>query len=268
MKRVYILAFIAINFLLLTHVSCASFEITEIMYDANGTDTNREWVEVKNTGTSAEDLSKWFLFSGNSKHKLAPLYVGIVPAGGYAVIVQNVDQFKTDFPNRSAMIFDSSWTGFNNTSGTISLKDSNLNMVSPVSYNSSMGGNGNGNSLAKINGVWQNGTPTPGGENIKAVIETPKEISTEKTKSTTPKSKNTETPTTPIQQIKTTEKEIINLNDVAEKENIKNNIGHSDLVYIFGLIAVLGLGIFAFLHLKKEHSKSEKISAEDITIIK
>ncbi len=148
-----------------THIASASFEITEIMYDLEGTDTNREWIEVENTGSSAEDLSKWFFFSDNTKHSLVPQSASEVPAGGYAVIVQNVTSFRSDWPNFSGLIFDSSWTGFNNEGEDIALKDPNQNIVSPVSFNSSMGGSGNGNSLQKVGGSWVEGGPTPGASN-------------------------------------------------------------------------------------------------------
>lgn len=144
----------------------ANFEITEIMYDLEGTDTNREWVEVKNTASEPADLSKWFFFSDNSKHALTPQGVSSVPAGGFAVITQNATNFQADWPNYSGLIFDSSWTGFNNETGeTISMKDPALNEVSIVTFSSSMGGAGDGNSLQKIGGSWSGASPTPGTEN-------------------------------------------------------------------------------------------------------
>lgn len=148
-----------------THIASASFEITEIMYDLDGTDTNREWVEVKNTGTDAADLSKWFLFTDNIKHALAPQGESQVPAGGYAVIAQNAPKFKTDWPNFTGLLFDSSWTGFSNDGETLALKDPDQNLVSQITFTSSMGGAGDGNSLQNINGSWIVATPTPGAEN-------------------------------------------------------------------------------------------------------
>ena len=148
------------------HLALANFEITEIMYDASGTDTDREWIEVENTGTDAADLSKWYFFSGNSKHALTPIDTPNVPAGGFAVIAQNVNKFKVDWPNYTGLLFDSSWTGLNNEAGTVALKDPDLNTVSEVTYNSAMGANGDGNSLQNINGSWVAALPTPGQANV------------------------------------------------------------------------------------------------------
>ncbi|MEK7106189.1 MAG: lamin tail domain-containing protein, partial [Patescibacteria group bacterium] len=149
-----------------SHPAFASFEITEIMYDLEGTDTNREWVEVKNTGSAPLDLSGWFFFSDNTKHALVPQGASSVPAGGYAIIAQNATNFMADWPSFGGLLFDSSWTGFNNEQGEeISLKDPDLNLVSPVTFTSSQGGVGDGDSLQNINGSWTSGTPTPGAVN-------------------------------------------------------------------------------------------------------
>jgi Lamin Tail Domain/PKD domain len=145
-----------------TQYALASFEITEIMYDLDGTDTNREWVEVHNTGSTDDDLSKWYLFSDNTKHALVPQGVSTVAAGGYAVIVQDVAKFQIDWPNYTGLLFDSSWTGFSNDTETIGLKDKDLNLVGSVTISSSMGGAGDGNSLQKSGSTFVGATPTPG----------------------------------------------------------------------------------------------------------
>lgn len=143
----------------------ANFEITEIMYDLEGTDTNREWVEVRNTGSDESDLSKWFLFSDNTNHSLTAQGSKLVPAGGYAIIAQNAQKFKSDWPSFSGLLFDSSWNGFSNLGETIALKDPSQNLLSQVSFTSSMGGAGDGSSLQKVGGSWSFGSPTPGFDN-------------------------------------------------------------------------------------------------------
>jgi len=146
-------------------IAQANFEITEIMYDVEGTDTNREWVEVKNTGSEATDLSKWYFFSDNTKHALVPQGDSMVPPGGYAVIVQNYPKFIVDWPNISNFVFDSSWTGFSNEGETIAMKDPSQNIIGAITFSASTGANGDGNSLQNINGSWSGNIPTPGQEN-------------------------------------------------------------------------------------------------------
>jgi hypothetical protein len=166
MKKVkYYLPIISIMFFFGTHFAHAGFEITEIMYDLDGTDTDREWVEAQNTGGDPADLSKWYLFSDNSKHTLTPQGGATVSAGGYAIIAQNPAKFQADQPGFSGLIFDSSWTGINNSGDTIGLKDPDLNLVSSATFTSGQGGAGDGNTIQKINGIWSGGHPTPGAAN-------------------------------------------------------------------------------------------------------
>ncbi len=244
----------------------ANFEITEIMYDLDGTDSNREWIEVKNIGDKNEDLSKWYLFSDNTKHALIPQTESIIESGRYAVIAQNVPQFKNDWPNFTGLIFDSSWTSFNNNGEIISLKDPKLNVVSSISYTSSLGGAGDGDSLQKINDTWVGSKPTPGVENklikkIKTQIEKSDLVQTSDETKPSSIQGNSET--------NVARREVINLNDI--KTSIpKNKIPNSFYPYI-GLVVVIGLGITAFLIIKKREKEEDgvekELTAKDIKII-
>lgn len=257
---------------------CANFELTEIMYDLDGTDSNREWVEVKNIGDKTLDLSKWYLFSDNTKHALIPQIGSNIESGKYAVIVQNVLQFKNDWPNFSGLIFDSSWTGFNNNGEIISLKDPELNIVSPISYTSSLGGAGDGDSLQKINNNWVGSQPTPGLENklIKKMepsvekselVQTSDKVELDN-KEAKPASAQGYRPVDTISYGEAKD-EVINLNDI--KTSVpRNKIPNSFYPYI-GLVIVIGLGITAFLIIKKrdkeENEVEKSLTAQDIKIV-
>ncbi len=243
----------------------ADFEITEVMYDLDGTDTNREWLEVRNVGSSPTDLSKWYLFSDNTRHTLTPETKSIISNGDYAVIVQNISQFRNDWPNYGGIIFDSSWTGFKNTGESISLKDPEQNIVSSVIYTSEQGGAGNGESLQKINNNWVGSLPTPGIENKQ----------NHKSKLSVENSNLIKIPTTEITNEKTSDlnnsREVINLNDI--KTTIpKNKINMPISIYPYiGLVILIGLGITSFLisknKFKKEEGTENKLTAKDIKII-
>src|SRR3989344_2910155 len=114
----------------------ASMVINEIMYDLKGSDTDREWIEVVNAGGDAVDLSEWKFFEANTNHKLT-LVLGqaTLPPGAYAVIVDNPEKFKNDWPGYSGVLFDSSFS-LNNTGETISLRTGELIDVGSVTYTS------------------------------------------------------------------------------------------------------------------------------------
>ncbi|MBP7805021.1 MAG: lamin tail domain-containing protein [Candidatus Pacebacteria bacterium] len=148
-------------------IADGSIVITEVMYDPLGTDTNREWIEIYNSSTLGIELSKYIFFSdgvGSSKHSLTAVTSATLPAGSYAVIVQNPETFKNDYPSYSGLIFDSSWTGLTATSGkSLVIQDSASITVDQVTYNPALGATNDGNSLQKGgDGKWTASTPTPG----------------------------------------------------------------------------------------------------------
>jgi hypothetical protein len=144
----------------------AAVVIDEIMYDLEGGDVGREWIEVVNTGDNTIDLTNWKLNEANTNHGLT-LSQGdaTIPAGGFVIIADNPGKFLIDYPGFSGTIFDSSFS-LSNTGETLVLRDANLADIDVVTYSSDQGGAGDGNSLQKINGAWQGARPTPGSVNI------------------------------------------------------------------------------------------------------
>jgi hypothetical protein len=149
----------------ISNITNASVLINEIMYDPPGNDTNREWIEVSNDSNASVDFSGYKFYENETNHGLT-IYQGDsnVPAGGYFIIVSNPVSFLEDYPSFSGVIFDSSFS-LNNTGEELILKDENLNSVDTVTYNSSQGGNDNGNSLQKTSNSWIEALPTPGAVN-------------------------------------------------------------------------------------------------------
>jgi hypothetical protein len=152
------------------YVAFASFDITEIMYDVPGTDSGREWIEVKNISDKDLDLSTWYFLEANTAHKLVPVgSISIVPAGSYAIISDVPDKFMQDWSSFSGILFDSVFS-LNNEGETIAMLSDNKkpfsDISSSVTYSSASGASGDGNSLQKIDGVWVSALPTPGRENV------------------------------------------------------------------------------------------------------
>lgn len=144
----------------------ANLQINEIMYDLKtGSDEGREWIEIYNDNDFPVDLSSFRFFEADTSHKIKLTQGDAkVEAKSYAVIVSDPVKFKTDWPNFTGALFDSSFS-LNNDGEVLAIKDNDLNIIDQYAYNSSLGGAGDGKSLQKINRVWQGAMPTPGLEN-------------------------------------------------------------------------------------------------------
>ncbi|MFZ5559328.1 MAG: lamin tail domain-containing protein [Patescibacteria group bacterium] len=169
MKRFFFLTtiFVVVLFFIPRIVSGAVV-INEIMYDLEGSDTDREWVEVFNNSDTAVDLTDWKLWEGGTNHKLTAFRGGaVLSPNAYAVIADKPDKFLIDNPSYSGIIFDSTFS-LSNEGENLILKDKNLITIDEVLYSSSWGAKGNGRSLQRKDPAetnWGSGVPTPGALN-------------------------------------------------------------------------------------------------------
>jgi len=163
MRKILLTAFL---FAVLPGSVYASISINEIMYDLEGVDSGREWIEILNSSGEQVDLSGWKFYESGTNHGLN-LFQGdpTISPGSYVIIADDASKFLLDSPNFSGTIFDSSFS-LKNTGETLSIRDPDLNDIDQVSYIADWGGSGDGNSLQKISGSWVSGFPTPGAENI------------------------------------------------------------------------------------------------------
>ena len=176
MNKKFIFVLVVFIFFFSFKLAQASVIINEIMYNPAGTDTNREWVELYNNGSDVADIisgksdSTWRFDDGSSSLHYINDDLNI-SAGGYAILADNKDAFLSEYPNFSGLVADTSMSL--NNSGTIKIwngsKDTG-SAVDSVSYDSTGGGDNDGNSLQLINGSWVAGTPTPGKENTDIAI--------------------------------------------------------------------------------------------------
>ncbi len=141
---------------------------TEIMYDPEGTDANSggEWVEFFNSGTDDIKLSDFKIAdratSGSFTNRTVTHFSGleIMVPGEYSIVAKDPDAFVLFFPFYSGGLFKSAFSLTDDDE--LEILDSKGVEVDQVSYTSSIGGKGDGNSIQKDGGVWVNGTPTPG----------------------------------------------------------------------------------------------------------
>ncbi|MCX7616137.1 MAG: lamin tail domain-containing protein [Patescibacteria group bacterium] len=142
--------------------------INEIMYNPSGSDTDREWIEIYNAGSETVKVTDLKLNENDTNHRIefSQGLENLIP-GQYAVIADNPQKFLEDFPNFNGNLFDSSFSLGND--GEIIRITYQENIIDQYQYSSNTGANGNGKSLQKIEGIWQEANPTPGQPNQKEI---------------------------------------------------------------------------------------------------
>ena len=144
----------------------ATVIISEIMYDPPATDTHHEWIEILNNSSDTVDITGYKLYEAQVNHGLTVIQGDfLLDANEYAVIVENPTTFLQDYPNYTGTIFDSTFSLLNNPE-LLELRDSNLQTIDSVNYNTSLGGAGDAGTLQVINGSWFASPATMGSENI------------------------------------------------------------------------------------------------------
>ncbi|HJO89826.1 MAG: lamin tail domain-containing protein [Candidatus Pacebacteria bacterium] len=139
----------------------AQVVISEVMYDIEGSDTGREWVEIENTGDSV-DISTWKFFENGTNHGLTLIQGNAtLSSSDVAIISDNPDKFLIDWPSFSGNLFDSSFS-LKNTGELIAIRDADLNDIDSLTYDIELGAGEDGNSLQLILSVWSAALPTPG----------------------------------------------------------------------------------------------------------
>ncbi len=142
--------------------------INEIMYDPEGTDTGREWIELYNNNDFDVNISEWKLFEAGVNHKLT-IFQGndILTKNDYLVIADNPVKFLEDYSNFTRTIVESSFS-LSNTGEIICMKDNNLQLIDCVDYSSKLFANGNGKTIEFSGTEWMESIVyygTPGTEN-------------------------------------------------------------------------------------------------------
>ncbi len=146
-----------------TQVS-AQVAITEIMYDASGTDTGREWVEVQNTSGSSLDFTTWKFFEANVNHGIDQVdgYAKELLTGEFGVVITDKVKFLLDYPSFTGKLFKSSFSLTNTIGESLAFKNDAGTVVDQYSYDVTLGAAGDGNTLQKNGSVWTAALANPG----------------------------------------------------------------------------------------------------------
>ena len=142
----------------------AQIIITEIMYNPEGTDSGREWIEVYNLGSEPVDISDYKFLENEVNHKLSAHNLSdvdslIIKAGEYAVIADNSTKFLVDYTEKGLLI-DSAFS-LKNTGEEISMINLDGLVTDLFNYSPELGADGTGNSLQLNGSEWIPAEPTP-----------------------------------------------------------------------------------------------------------
>lgn len=182
-------------YLLLPNLASASLIISEIMYDASGADTDREWVEIKNTGDDL-DLTGYKFFDGaNHVLNIPPKNGGrgnmTITSGGFIIFASSPDVFLAEYGGYAGSVIDTALV-LSNTTSVLKIIDKDGAEVSSASYNKDLGANGDGNSLHYNGSKYVPSSANPGQD----FSETSSNTSTNNTSSTNTTASTNTTSTT------------------------------------------------------------------------
>ena len=135
-------------------------KISEVMYNPAGSDNNQEFVEL--FFETPTNLTGWRIADSTSEDVLVPL---MLREGIYVIIVEegyNYSGMNSSVYSVGATIGNN----LGNEADLIQIINPEGEIMASLSYNSSLGGNGNGKSICLFNNSWQECIATPGRENV------------------------------------------------------------------------------------------------------
>ena len=165
------------------------------MFNPDGADSGREWVELYNAGSDDVTIvggtikGSWRI-SDTTNHTLIDPKGGVgrgdlaIPAGGYLIISNDPTTFLAEHTSGSYSVIKSS-ISLNNTGGTVMVFDGNGSTLDSVPYSKDQGASDDGMSLQKTSsGAWIAALPTPGSANATAAYIPPADASVSASTST------------------------------------------------------------------------------------
>ena len=140
--------------------SAKALYISEIMYNPDGSDNKREWIEI----CVDKDLksSEVFFKEAGVKHRLKDDVLW--SANSCYLIAQDKNQVLSEFNIDSSKIVESSFS-LSNKGELLQIIDKDGNILDSVNYSAFADSGKSGLSLQKINGAWAHSSPSPGKQN-------------------------------------------------------------------------------------------------------
>jgi hypothetical protein len=125
-KIISINLFIMCSIALITVPHICALQFTEIMFNPQGADSGREWIEIQiNNSEGCINFTQYKLFEENTNHNIYS-YTSDV-ACNYAILCNDIDKFLEDYPLINTMLNDTS-NDLNDSSKKIALYRSAFNL--------------------------------------------------------------------------------------------------------------------------------------------
>jgi len=84
--------------------------INEIMYNPDGSDSGREWIELYNDAEYDINITGWKFYESNANHGLTYIQGSYeLVSKGYGVICSDPTKFLIDYPGYTGTLYDSSF---------------------------------------------------------------------------------------------------------------------------------------------------------------
>jgi hypothetical protein len=157
--KIYKLVLICISSI--PSIISADVFISEIMYDQEGTDSKKEWVEIYNDGPAIDDFTQYKFLENDVFHGIKE-YVGglIFPEKSYVIIADTPASILSSIPE-GTIVFDSAFS-LSNKGEVVAIANSSKNILDEIFYNTEIGAKGDGKTLQKDGDTWRALVQTPG----------------------------------------------------------------------------------------------------------
>jgi hypothetical protein len=198
------------------------------MYDVPGTDEGREWVEIQNTGVDSVDLAGWKLLENGIHHKVIALGSSVIAPSARAVIADSAETYRAEHPDYGGLIFDSSFS-LKNTGETLVLENASGTEAASITY-----------------------VPKP----------KPAPAPTPKTKEPISEKARNQKPITAVPQELAPQETPLAATGATIPESADSRNQFGILPWIVGLIAVIGIGVFAVFIGKPKNTSGYTIVEE------
>jgi len=123
------------------------------MYNPEGADSGREWIEVYNTGDESIDLINYRFLENDVAHRLSPHNPDdtglLLEPQKYAIIADNSTKFLEDY-SENELLIDSVFS-LKNTGEELSIVNPDGEIIYTVTYDPEWGADGTGSSLQNTN---------------------------------------------------------------------------------------------------------------------